>query len=230
MFLQYHDIIKPAYLYAVLQMLITGNDYGFPIHILKGFSVLSIIEWYINRRYQNPLRCLDYQNTCDPKDLDELMLRILRKDPSIYKYSPILNIERMFHVYRKQHMRFPVYVYTQEEEPYVQKDCEKLFSGIDFKYLHGDLKIALDKCDQNFTYIFSDIEMVKNAVELLTGTCSHVLLAEDYRYNYFGNFKRFKTDLRSLMFSHPIIRLGTTRACDLNQLAVSMLKLYQGGK
>ena len=49
MFLEYYDIVKPVYLYATLKLLITDDNYGIPVSILKNFSVLSLIEWYKNR-------------------------------------------------------------------------------------------------------------------------------------------------------------------------------------
>lgn len=218
MFLQYHDIIKPAYFYAIVRMIITDTSYGLPIDIIKHFSLLSILEWYKNRRYKNPLKQLDFYDQLDDKALDELLQQMLREDTSIYKLSPPLNTCRLFDVYRQQHMAFPVYIYSETEEPYIETDCEKILQGIDFKYVYGDLESAIKRCDQNFTYIFSDIELVKNASEILRGTCSHILLARDYRYNYYDNCKTFKYDLQNLAKSNPYIRIGTTIAMDIMKM------------
>ena len=57
MFIQYHDIIKPVYLYTIVKMIITKESFGLPIDIIKDFSIISIIEWYINRRFKNPIKC-----------------------------------------------------------------------------------------------------------------------------------------------------------------------------
>jgi uncharacterized protein YjgD (DUF1641 family) len=228
MFLQYHDIVKPAYLYAIVKMILTEQDFGLPLNIIKNFSVSSLTEWYINRRYINPLRQLDIGNMIEPSDLDDLMQHLLSTDDSIYKFSPALNVNRLFQVYRRQHMSFPVYIYSEKEEPYIRKDCESIFHGIDFKYLFGDLRDSISKCDQNFTYIFSDIELVKYACEILKGTCSHVLLAREYRYNYTDNCKTFKYDLNEMALSHPFIRIGTTLAIDMESMANSFNKITQG--
>ena len=32
MFIQYHDIIKPVYLYAIVKMIATKNSFGLPIN------------------------------------------------------------------------------------------------------------------------------------------------------------------------------------------------------
>lgn len=231
MFIQYHDIIKPAYLYAVVKMILTKQSFGLPIDIISRLSILSMIEWYVRRRYKNPLRCLDYAGQLDSKELDTLLQSILETDTSIYKLSPTLNIQQMFSVYRRQHMSFPVYVYSEIDEPYIKEDCKTVFQGINFRYLHGDLEECIKKCDQNFTYIFSDIELVKLASKILIGTCSHILLASDYRYNYIDNYRTSKYDLLTMASDHPFIRIGLSNAIDMNKLAVDFAKLNitQGG-
>lgn len=231
MFIQYHDIIKPAYLYAIIKMIATGESFGLPINIIKDFSFLSITEWYINRRFKNPLQCLDFNHMIDDDKLDNLLQLILKNDESIYKYSPALNIKRMLSVYRQQHMSFPIYVYSEKEEPYIKEDCNNIFQGITIRYLHGDLATAIKSCDQNFTYIFSDIELVKKASEILIGTCSHILLAGEYYYNYKDDGKTLKYDLKELVSTHPFIRIGLTTAIDVNDLtkAFTNLTTLQGG-
>lgn len=229
MFIQYHDIIRPVYLYAVVQMIITENSFGLPIDIINGMSIFSIIEWYIKRRYINPLRSLDYKHIIDPSKLDELLKNILSQDESIYTYAPTLNTVKLFNMYKKQHMQFPVYIYTPDFESNVQNDVDKIFSGIKHVYLHGDLKESIKVCDQNFTYIFSDIGLMKNAIKILDGTCSHILLSGDYRYNYIDNYNTFKYDLFELEKSQPYIRMGTITAMDLYDVARSFSNLQVGG-
>jgi len=224
MFLQYHDIIKPVYLCAVIKMIFMNQSFGLPLNIIQSMSILSLIEWYTKRRFINPLQCLDFNHQIAPEELDQLLWTILDGDQSIYKLAPTLNIGKMLDVYRTHHMTFPVYVYTEREEPYVKEDCKSIFSGIDFTYLHGDLKNAISKCNQNFTYIFSDIELVNNAAEILKGTCSHILLARDYRYNFKDNFKTAKYDLMTLTTSHPFIRTGMTQVTDVMRLAAGLTK------
>lgn len=230
MFIQYHDIIKPVYLYTIVKMIITKESFGLPIDIIKDFSVISIIEWYINRRFKNPIRCLDFNHIIDEKELDELIRNILLNDKSIYDFSPELNIKKLLNVYRKQYMSFPIYIYSEYEEPYIKEDCKRIFQGINFKYLYGDLKSAIKNCDQNFTYIFSDIELVKEVSDILIGSCSHILLSKEYRYNYIDDGKTFKYDLRELAVSHPFIRTGLTSSINIVDLAKSFTNLsIQGG-
>lgn len=231
MFIQYHDIVKPVYLYAVKKMILTRESFGLPIDLIDRMSAPSIIEWYTKRRFINPFQCLDYQHIINPSELDTFLRQYLENDPSIYKIASTLNIQQLFSVYIKQHMSFPVYVYSQNEEPYIKEDCKSVFPGINVTYLFGDLRECIAKCNHNFTYIFSDIELVKEACKILIGTCSHILLARDYRYNYTDNCNTFRYNLQDLGKNHPYIRIGTTLAMDPIKEAVSLvtMKQSQGG-
>lgn len=231
MFIQYHDIVKPVYLYAIAKMIATQEGFGLPISIISRLSAPSIIEWYVKRRFKNPFQQLDYEHSVDPKQLDDFLKQYLQNDPSLYKIAAPLNIKQLFSVYRRGHMSFPVFIYTEEEEPYVKEDCKNVFSGVAIRYIYGDLKECIRKCEQNFTYIFSDIELAKRAAEILEGTCSHLLLASDYRYNYKDNCKNFKYDLGDLAKSHPYVRTGTTIAMDPMALTRAFLRMNetQGG-
>ena len=229
MFLQYHDIVKPVYLYAIIKMILTKTSLGLPIEIVDRMSIFSLIEWYIKRRYINPLRCLDYRKILDGEELDNLLFKIITSDTSLYKISPGLNIRLMLDMYKKHHMSFPVYVYSENEEPYILEDCKRIFPGISIRYLYGDLKTAVTKCDQNFTYILSNIELVKDLCKILTGTCSHVLLAREYRYNYKDHCQTFKYNLYDLVQAHPFVRIGTTLATHPSRLAVAFGQILQQG-
>ena len=225
MFIQYHDIVKPTYLYAIVKMIITNESFGLPINIIKNMSIFSLIEWYIKRKYRNPFKCLDYNHHLDDDTLDAMLLGYLLHDDSLYRLSPSLNITRMMNVYREQQLTFPIYIYSEMEERHIVSDCKNVFHGIKFVYLHGDLEETIKRCDNNFTYIFSDIELVKKAADVLKGTCSHILLSGDYRYNYKDNCKTFKYNLNDMAKEHPFVRIGMTNAVDMNRLALSFENL-----
>lgn len=216
MFIQYHDVIKPAYFYALMRMIISGHTYGVPTDIVSDLSLGSMIEWYKSRRYINPLKQLDIEHKTDDKVLNDILSDVLSKDESIYSLSPLLNIGRMFSVYTSQHLSFPIYVYSEQYERGIENDCKSIFNGIKYEYVHGDLKeCILNNCDQNFTYIFSDIELTKSSADILTGSYSHILQSTDYRYNYKDSYKNMKYDLEGMMFKHPFIRIGTTSSFDM---------------
>lgn len=230
MFLQYHDVVKPVYLFAVAKMILMKQNYGLPLEIISDMTSDALLEWYFKRRYKNPLRSLDYGKIIDPKEMDDLMDHILKTDSSIYKMSLPLNIQQMLSIYTKHKMTFPVHIYSEKEESYIYEDCRRAFPGISIKYHHGDLKEAVKKCDHNFTYILSDIELVKELSEILIGTCSHILLAREYRYNYKDHMKTLKYDLKDMQDKHPFVRIGLTFASDIESLSESFENIMtQGG-
>ena len=218
LFLQYHDIVKPTYLYAILKIIASKQTYGLPINIINRFSTPSLIEWYLKRRYINPLQSIDYLQNTSKDQVDTLLQKILSKDDSIYKLAPILNIGGMIDVYRRQHMSFPIFVYTPTEENYIKEDLKNSFPGVTIQYVFGDLIKAISKCDHNFTYIFSDIELLKEAAEILMGTYSHLLLSRDYRYNYKDHYQTMKYDLYEMGLTHPFLRIGLTQSMQPNRL------------
>lgn len=218
LFLQYHDIVKPTYLYMVLKMIAFNQVYGLPMDIIKQLSAPSLIEWYLKRRFMNPLQCIDYQQKASKEQLGSIVNKILSNDNSIYRLSPILNIGGMIDVYRRQHMSFPIFVYTPTEENYIKEDLKNSFPGVSMKYIFGDLSKAISKCDHNFTYIFSDIELLKEAAEILMGTYSHLLLSRDYRYNYKDHYQTTKYDLYEMGLTHPFLRIGLTQSVQPNRL------------
>ena len=209
MFLQYEDVIKPVYLYGLISMIINDNLHGLP-NLVSHMSIFSLIEWYRNRRYVNPLKQLDWNDQIPVEELDNILESVIANDKTICSMAPLLNISRLIDVYQSQYMTFPFVIYSNKFNSAIQYDIDLIFGSIKHKYVYGDLKSAIRKCDENFTYIFSNLEMLKNGADILKGTYSHVLLANDYRYNYIDNHKTLKYDMKELMFSHPFIRTGTT--------------------
>ena len=224
LFIQYHDIIKPVYLYAICKMIIQNISFGLPIRMIKDMSVYSTIEWYMQRKYRNPLQCLDYQNKADTTQVDILLKKLL-SDPSLYSLSPLLNTARLLSVYVKQHMNIPVFLYNEYPDENMEKDIIHTFPDIHFQFLYGDIASCVKSCDENFTYILSDIHLLKNLSELLLGTYSHVLLAEDYRYNYEG--RKFIYDLLDIQRHTPFLRIGTIQAVDINVLLASFGRILE---
>lgn len=230
MFLQYHDIIKPTYLFALLQMLCTNTTYGLPFEIISNMSIVSLIEMYFNRSTINPLPLLDPLKKATQPQLDEILDKVMESDQSIYKLAPHLNTKRMINVCIAQKISFPIYVYTEKFNPLITLDCKSLFPGMQVQYLHGDLQTAINRCDQNFTYILSDIELLKSLAKILKGTCSHILLARDYRYNYSDFYKTLKYNLKDIANNTPYLRIGTTLAANKPELAIRVMETLEGGR
>ena len=226
LFLQYFDVVKPIYFYAVMK-LVHGDSYGLPADIIKNMSLGQLFEWYKQRRSINPLYSLDYESIIPTDQLDDL-LQYLMNDESLYRVTPLLNIRRFIQVYCNQHMVFPFYIYTEEENKYIRKDVDSIFGSIPHRYVYGDLSQATKKCRENFTYIFSDVELLNNAANTLHGTYSHILLAEDYRYNSFAGIPKYA--LKDIMARHPFIRTGTTQVMSIGVIGESFQNICAGGE
>lgn len=230
MFIQYHDIIKPVYLWAVLKMILNKENCNLPINILSHSRSMSLIEWYVNRRYQNPLISIDYLKKYQHSDLDKMLLDLLNEDESLYRLAPTLDVYKMLSVYRKQHMTFPIFIYSREYEQYIEKDIAGIFNGMPVKYLYGDLRSAVSNCNQNFTYMISDIELFKELADILIGSCSHLLLAHDYRYNFSDDHKTLKYNLYEMSKTHLYLKIESFSIANLNELVIETEKVLSSYK
>lgn len=227
--MEYFDVVRPVYLYAIMKMMYASATFGLPFEIIEPLSIPSLIEWYHNRKNPNPLYSLDINHTASIETLNSILSKVLSSDYSIYKLAPLLNIKLMMNACLLQKLSFPVYVYSPTYDPFIYQDSKSIFPGMRVRYLHGDISTALSQCDQNFTYIFSNIETLVNVAALLKGTCSHLLLTRDYRYNYTDNFKTFKVNLLELQKSHQFLRIGTTFASNKAKLILDIIKSIEGG-
>lgn len=225
MFIQYHDIVKPVYLWAIIKMILNKDKYKIPINILAQMKSLSLVEWYVKRRYQNPLISVDYLQKYQQNELDKMLLDILNEDESLYTLAPSMIICKMLSVYRSQHMMFPIFIYSREYEKNIEIDIGNMFSGLPVKYVYGNLETALKNCDHNFTYMISDIQLFKELTDLLVDTYSHVILAHDYRYNYIDNNKTFKYNLYDISKNNLCFRIESFNAMDLNKTAIEVEKI-----
>jgi hypothetical protein len=226
MFLQYDDIVQAIGLMVVFKLISGDNDYGLPIRPLRSMSPLSLIEWYLHRRYPNPIKTLDYLDRFTDDEADSIYRRILQEDDSLYRLAPPLNVQRLLSVYKRQSLNFPVYVYTKEDTPILRETCRDIFPGIPVKLVSGDLREATAECRHNCTFIVSDIEFLAKLTEVLDGTYSHIILAADYRYNYKPHYRnRFKYSLSEMMDSHNYLRIETTSVFDPTSVARYITRL-----
>lgn len=225
LFIQYHDIVKPTYLWAILKLIIDKASYNLPIDIISHMSTLSIIEWYIKRRSYNPLLCLDLQNNYSTDQLDDMLSDILNNDYSLYDISPKMNIHKMLSVYHKQHMNFPIIIYSNKEERYLSNNTDNIFPNIKTKYAYGNIDDVLKEYNKNFTFMISDIELLKQISDKLTGVCAHIVLSNDYRYNYLDNHRTFKYNLYEISKSHPFLRIDAMSLVDHVSMILAVKKI-----
>ena len=220
-FIQFEDAVTPIYLFAIIKLIITDVSFGIPIHLIKDMSILSLADWYIKRSYINPIEQLDYEHQLSSEQAQELLYKIL-KDKSIYDYSPLMNIGPILEVYKHYKMSIPVYIYSHNNDPNMEYYCQTHFSNLKLIYLYGELKDNIKKCVDNCTYIFSDINLLKQACELLKGSFANILLAGEYKYNYFGNCVLPKYNILELMNNNPFVVTGITSVVNTKTLAAAL--------
>ena len=183
LFVQYHDVVKPIYLTAVLKLLYSkDNPYGLQTNLIKDFSLFSILEWYVNRSFINPLKLLDPAHKATDEQLNTIMKKILQSDPSLYTSAPYLNAEKLIAVIRLQKLGIPIIVYTEEyEEPVT----ETISHWSNTQYLYGNFEQIISKLPNNSSFIFSDINLAKRLIDASNfDTIASVMIASDYYYNF----------------------------------------------
>ena len=231
LFIQFEDVVTPIYLFAMIKLILTEQSFGIPIHIIKDMSILSIAEWYIKRNNQNPILDLDYDHQLSKDHADELLYKILQ-DKSIYDYSPPMNIKLFFEVYQYKKMNFPIYIYSQFKDPNIEYYCTKNFASIQLHFIDTtDIIQAIDLLSKdNYTFILSNIHLFKQAVEHLHGKYAHVLIAEDYKYNYKDNCHVMLYDIVKLMIDNPFVATSATSVINPKVLANSLQILNMRGR
>ena len=229
LFIQFQDVVTPIYLFAIIKLIITDTSLGLPLNIINNMSILSLAEWYIKRSNINPIQELDYEHQLSSQEANLLLYKIL-EDRSIYDHSPVFNVGLMLDVYKYKKMNIPIYIYSEYQDPYIEYYCRNHFPDISIKYLYTDIQSAIKQCNDNFTYIFSNIEFFKQACELLKGTYANILLSQEYKYNYIDNCITTKYPLEELMFNNPFILTGTTPVINVKTLANSLQILKLKGR
>ena len=229
-FLQYFDVVRPIYLYALISMMMNDYTAGLPFHIIKDMSMLSLLEWYKNRHYVNPLKQLDYNHQGTDEELDAILEDVITTDDSLYRLAPVLSIARLINIYNQQHMNFSFFIYSEKENPFIKQDCDDLFLNIPHYYVYGDINEAVKKCNQNFSYIFSNIELLKKVLPTLSGKFANVLLSKDYRYNYKDFYRTPKYDMQEMVNDVPLVRLGFTQSMVVTDVLEGMKNIKQGGE
>lgn len=229
LFIQFEDVVTPIYLFAIIKLIITNISYGIPIHIIKDMSILSLTEWYIKRTHINPIQQLDYNHQLTEQQSYDLLYKILQ-DKSIYDYSPVMNIGPMLDVYKYKKMIIPVYIYSPYNDENIKYFCSKHFPEIPIIYKFGNLRDAIPLLENNGTFIFSNIELYKQACEFLKGKYAHVLLGGEYRYNYIDNCITPKYSLKLLMYNNPFVMTGITSVINTKALANSLQILKMKGR
>ena len=202
---QYHDVLKPVYLTAIIKMLMNNDlQFGLPFDIIKSFSLLSLIEWYKGRSFINPIKLLDPKRKGTDEQLQQI-LSIVLKDHSVYKLTPFLDTIRLIIASEQNKLDVPLYIYSEQFEEGIDRDLYHL--QMNCKYIHEPIKTLMEQTPPNATYIFSNIDLLKESLELIDPKKSaNFILVSDYKYNFSSNQYKYNfSDILSKSFKPFII-------------------------
>lgn len=206
LFIEFHDIIKPVYLMAIIKLIMSDKKYrfGLPVEMIENFSLISIIEWYLNRSHINPLKLLDPARKATDEDLNSLLHKILDSDPKLYLTAPLLNAEKLISIIRLQKLGIPILVYSEQFEPNIEP-CLSTWSNT--SYIYGPFEQVITKVPNNSSFIFSNIEYAKRLIDSVKfDTLGSIMIASDYYYN-FKNKGIYKYDFIDEMVKHQAFLL-----------------------
>ena len=193
------------------------SQYGLQIDSIKDFSLLSIIEWYINRAYTNPLKLLDPGRKASDDQLDLILNKILQSDRTLYTAAPFLNAEKLIAVIRLQKLGIPVMVYTENFEEGVQ---DSIGHWTNTQYVYGNFEQIVSKLPNNSSFIFSDITLAKRLLDISSfDTIASVMIASDYYYN-FKDKDNYKFDFVQEMIKQQKILFKFKSISLFNQIEV----------
>lgn len=190
LFIEYVDIIRSPYYIFLYMMMLNPENFkkAFKVERISGFDIPSLGEWYLHRKYQNPLKELlrdEILDQMNDEDIDIFMNKQILDIPDFIKYSPELNfveISRVIVNHQKGIVKKVIVWYPYENDE-IAKDVERLFDDkVEFRT--GELYDVLDDIPKDSTYVFSDIMNIEVLLEKGRLNLSSILIPTEYRYNY----------------------------------------------
>lgn len=219
LFVEYTDVVRSPY-YMFLHMM-TLNPENFREHYeierLEGYDIPSLTEWYINRRYQNPLLDLlkkEIREKIPEEEMDKFISNEIIEVPDLIHLSPELNFVDTITKVTKQEKGIvkKVVVWYPFENAVIQEDIRDLFDGT-VHFLSGPLEEVIDEIPNDSTYVFSDIMNIDVLLNKNRLSLSSVIIPKEYKYNYTEdgllkiNYEKYLEDaLFKLNFFYASIR------------------------
>lgn len=193
LFVEYTDIIKSPYFIFLHSLILYPNQFSEYLDIdrLRGYDLESLSEWYINRKYQNPLMDLlkdKYKDTIFPYKLDELFNNIINNYPNLITLSPLLNFSSVIKGLNinKNSIVKKIVIWNLYPNDIIRKDIRENF-GDNIHFVTGELYDVLKNVPDDSTYVFSDISNISVLLDSNKLNLSSVLVPKEYKYNYIDN-------------------------------------------
>lgn len=197
LFVEYTDIIRSPYFIFLMLMMQHPNNFSkyFNLDIFDGYGIEELSEWYIHRKYQNPLMEImmpEVQEKMKESDLNEFMNNELKLHEDLVKLSPLLNFGNAILTVPDNIIKSTVIWYPYENTV-IEDDVIETF-GDKVRFVTGDLMDALETVPSDATYVFSDITNIDLLFEKHKLYLSSVIIPKEYGYNYIDE-ERLKIDV-----------------------------------
>lgn len=196
LFVEYNDVIKSP-LFPLMYLYIEDeelNEY-FDFSSVIGITPEEMCEFYLNRRYINPLYNFPLNSRISPEDgmrfADDVVRQSFDISNSVYSDDMILNFAvSLSFVLKDPNFIKDCRVYSEDYHKFIEEDLQELY-GKRVTYVYGDFKEAIKTVPQDSTYVLSDISKVQIISDEDKLKLNTILLADNYAYNYDinGNYK-----------------------------------------
>ena len=183
--IEYNDILKApmATLLSVIRSNIKLREI-MDFSKIDGLSNKGLMEWYVTRRYNNPLEDLIKKEVpYDKENIDGLLYSQLSCSSNFIDYSePLLFIQTLKILISREIVK-KIFVYSPIKLPGLEDDM-KLYIDKEITYLYGSFVDCLKKIPPDSTYVLSDIEKVEILNSNNKLNMNAVIVPYSYRYNY----------------------------------------------
>lgn len=207
-FVEFHDVLAMPYV-ALLAFGKNRESFSklFDMRQIEYCDLPGLIEWYVNRPYQNILKCLTYINeeTSITDDMiDELLSNFMNHCPELYTIDTslkFLSVLRLLVSDKGLVKRFVVY--SEREESGIKVMLNHYFEEGKVQYLHGKFEDTIGLIPKDSTFVFSDIEKVQKLADMKRLSYSTVLIPAGLRYNKKKDDpEKLKVDFHELSKEH----------------------------
>lgn len=193
LFVEYIDIIKSPYFIFLHNLMLYPGQFStyYELDRFKGYDIEALTEWYLNRKYQNPLMDLlkdEFRDNVPLYALDEFFNNVINDSPELITLSPLLNFSTAIKELgaNKTSIVKKIVVWYPYLNDAIKKDIRDNF-GDNIHFVTGDLPEVLKDIPNDSTYVFSDINNISILLDENKLNLSSVVIPKDYKYNYIDN-------------------------------------------
>ena len=189
LFVEYNDVIKsPLFLLMYLYIQDEELNRCFDLSSVIGITPKEMCEFYLHRKYINPLYNFPLNSKIDPIEgadfADKVVSESLDISKSFLSDDTALNFAAtLAFVLRDPNFIKDCRVYTRDYHKLIEEDLFEMY-GKRVKYVYGDFKEVIKSVPPDTTYVFSDITKMQELHEEDKLRLNTVLLADNYSYNY----------------------------------------------